>query len=185
MKKFKTLLLGSLGLAVLLTTGSTVFAESDDTTQGDIVFTRGSIDIGGPDGQSAPSIDFGIHTITSGDRTYDGTPSSPVTVTDNRGTEEGWSVTVRQSTEFTQDTHTLAGSEIRIGNIAGAATTTGSNLILSPSEATSIVAGADSGSGAGVNHFDLESIVLHIPAGVNTMVGAYQADLVWTVLTTP
>jgi len=179
--KQKILVLAALGIM-----GNTVtLANETDNTLGTVEFSRGNIEIGGPNGGFAPSIDFGVHEITSVERNYDGVASSPLTVTDNRGTEEGWKVTVRQSTEFSNGVHTLVGSEIRIGSINGMASFLGSNIVLSPSNAAHVVAVANVETGAGINNFELNNIILNLPTGLVTLASSYQADLVWTVANVP
>jgi hypothetical protein len=187
MKKFIPLAAAILASTVL-SVPTPALSNEIETTTSEITFIQGDLEIGGPNGLAAPQINFGSHLITSGERNYIGTPSSPLTVTDNRGTEAGWTITVNQLTDFYYDKDfatTLAGSEIRIGNIAGTASITGSNLILSPSEGVQTVATALPGTGSGVTNFDLENVVLNIPAGVTTLEGSYEAVLVWTVADIP
>ena len=116
-------------------------------------------------------------------------------IEDNRGTAEGWDITVKQVAEFTLGTDTtrkLNNTTLTIAtgaittNITGGATTgvtgpSGNNLVLTPTNTETSIFTAPVGTGEGVTRLALNSFTLAIPAGQNQSEGLYQADVVWTI----
>lgn len=116
------------------------------------------------------NFDFGIQKISSTDQTYQAKAQMVKTkggsmkavpnyaqITDNRGTLEGWSLSVKQNGQFISETSkkSLTGATI---NITNASLSTGSespasiilpNLTLNAEGASQIVMGVKTGEGAG------------------------------------
>lgn len=157
----------------------------------------------------ASSFQFGEQEITSRDRTYtaapqtynDSTKVGPnyVQVTDNRGTETGWSLQVVQNDQFkTASEQELRGAEIRVKNAAvnsisqsAKPTTVKGSFELTPGVESEVVAAHD-GEGAGtyLYHFGTsetaaESVELFVPGSSTKYADSYSTTLTWTLSDTP
>lgn len=119
---------------------------------------------------------------------------SHVQVTDNRGSNAGWKLTVAQAQPFMNGSNKLDGTVIALMN----GTATGTNLhqptlanqaaIKPDGKAVSVMtAKADSGMGTWVDRFGKDnaeaekSISLFVPAESNKVAGAYKSELTWTL----
>ncbi|RDX01192.1 WxL domain-containing protein [Listeria kieliensis] len=119
----------------------------------------------------ASSIDFGVNEISSRDETYyakaqqfnqegkdGGWTSNFVQVTDNRGTNAGWTLVVSQGGQFSNpDTQNkeLVGAQIKFANSQAVSNAEGmeppavTDIVLDPAGAESPVMSAAAGKGAG------------------------------------
>lgn len=160
----------------------------------------------------SPKMDFGSHvadqTTASSSKTYSPTsiestvfkvaPATPKLVTevsDTRGTNAGWNITVGSSdlaagSDVIKDAHlNLAGDQATIKNSADSnAVGTPANLVTGGDAATIYSAATGVGAGSTAMQLDASNIVLtNIPANVKaTEAGtAYTATLNWTLNNTP
>ncbi|MGX7418073.1 WxL domain-containing protein [Carnobacterium gallinarum] len=162
----------------------------------------------------ASSVSFGQNKITNKDMTYfaepqkldDGTlKPNYVQVTDTRGTNSGWSLTVKQEGQFTNATTTnkeLTGAAISFTNgvaVSEALTTapTVKDVTLDPTGAASPIMNAEVGSGAltwldvfgtiedtevdGVTVKKNKAITLSIPGTTPKDAVKYATELTWTL----
>ncbi|RQW20315.1 WxL domain-containing protein [Bacillus sp. C1-1] len=157
----------------------------------------------------ASSFEFGEHKITSTTETYYAAPQtfrnsdkiSPlyVQVTDNRGTESGWTLSVVQNGQFaTADNEVLNGAEITVNHAAVKSIAASSkpshaqeSFTLTP-EAKSTPLQASKGEGAGTYtyHFGTSetadsSVSLEVPGATTKYAKNYSTTLTWTLSDTP
>lgn len=163
----------------------------------------------------ASSLQFGEQKITSVTETYyadtqkyqtganlDQSTEGPnyVQITDNRGTEAGWILKVKQNNQFkTAKDQLLTGAKITLmnGNIvtnSASAKPTGTEKInLDPNGAESIVMNAASGQGAGTYLMDwgtdvasaAKSISLEVPGSTTKYASEYTTTFTWTLSEVP
>lgn len=172
----------------------------------------------------ASSLDFGQQKITSTDQVYkaapqlyhllgaDGKPTGTdkkgpnyVQVTDDRGTETGWTLTLAQDAQFKSDkNHELKGAEITMknANIQTASDspkpTTTATITLVPGDDTNpgaavTVMSAAAGQGAGTFLNDwgtdeasgADSIQLAVPGSTTKYAEKYSTKLTWTLTDVP
>ncbi|PFJ14982.1 cell surface protein [Bacillus cereus] len=158
----------------------------------------------------ASSFQFGKQVITSQDMTYyaetqkfNGNPvegPNYVQVTDNRGTEAGWTLSVTQDAQFESASQkTLDGAEIELMN-ANINTVSNSpipsqvanNVTLTPTVQQPVVEATD-GEGAGTYVYRFgtdavtgaESVALHVPGKTTKYAEQYNTTLTWTLSDTP
>ncbi|WP_314066128.1 WxL domain-containing protein [uncultured Vagococcus sp.] len=132
-----------------------------------------------------------------------------VQVTDNRGSLEGWNLTAKIAKQFTNGVSTLDASTITLSNAWAepaatdnaefAPTVPTSSVVLEHGDAKTIATAAtDKGMGTWnilygtLNQADksqkgdaANSVELTIPGKVKKTVGAYQAEVLWTLTNTP
>lgn len=124
-----------------------------------------------------------------------------VQITDNRGTNAGWRLTVQQNGAFINGTHQLEGTEMVFTNpIASAksgkeqtAPSLNANFTLTADGQAVLVMSAseDHGMGTWIDRFgeDIEqattSIVLKVPGDSKKIAGKYQTSLTWTLSDVP
>ncbi|MDT1958937.1 WxL domain-containing protein [Carnobacterium divergens] len=167
----------------------------------------------------ASSLSFGKNKITNKDEIYyanaqelkDGSfKPNYVQISDNRGTNAGWSLTVKQEGQF-QNKETqnkvLTGTVLKlaestaVSNAEGVTAPTTSDIILDPSGATSPVMSAQTGNGAGtwVDRFGTveameidgetiqknKAITLEVPGSTPKDAVKYSTKLTWTLTDTP
>lgn len=178
----------------------------------------------------ASSLDFGKQKITSEDKVYqasaqpyqklgeDGKPTGDilygpdyVQVTDNRGTEAGWSLTVAQEKQFTGTANheltgaaiTLKGANIQTASESAKPTPNASDLTLVPGEVSPVMS-AQAGQGAGTYLNDwgtkddlsvvqedgkdvtkTNNIQLAVPGATTKYAEKYSTKLVWTLTDVP
>lgn len=165
----------------------------------------------------ASSFHFGEQKISAKDQTYNadfvdvtdstgtaGKRQNWVQITDKRGTNAGWTLTVKQEQQLTTtdaSAKELKGAEIKIMNAAPK--TSSDNLSKAPSQAPTeitltvgsdvpvMAAKQDEGTGTWVDSFGDEtngnkSIFLNVP-GISEKVKdvTYSSDLTWTLSDTP
>lgn len=167
----------------------------------------------------ASSLDFGVQKITSKNETYfaaaqkyqgyddegnllENISEGPnyVQVTDNRGTEAGWSLKVNQEGQFTSDSgKELVGAVITFknGNVATASDSgkpVGEETItLNADGSQSMAMAASEGNGAGTYLLDWgtdattakESIELSVPGSTTKYAEKYSTKLTWTLTDVP
>lgn len=162
----------------------------------------------------ASNFNFGRQVISSQDKTYyaaaqkvtlsDGvtTVERPnyIQVTDNRGTEEGWTLNVKQNEVFTStvdSTHSLPGAIITIKNInvntssaSAIPSTVASSIILNTSQKTVMAAAVGEGAGTYVAKYGNlsaanTSVELFIPGSITKYAETYKTTLIWTLTDTP
>ncbi|CUB10917.1 MULTISPECIES: WxL domain-containing protein [Bacillus] len=159
----------------------------------------------------ASSLDFGENVISTKDEQYfaaaqklEGGEEKPnyVQVTDNRGTEAGWTLSVKQNGQFKDSQNReLTGAKITFNN--GAVKTVSKSaepstvvssfdLTADGTGAVQNVVGAKAGEGAGtyVYHFGdaakkAESITLDVPGATTKYADEYKTTLTWTLSDTP
>ncbi|RDX01007.1 WxL domain-containing protein [Listeria kieliensis] len=156
----------------------------------------------------ASSLDFGKQKITSADEVYTAKAQkfteladgpNYVQVTDNRGTESGWTLKVKQEAQFkTADGKELTGAAITFTN--GVVNTVSESpkpsifankVTLVPGTEASMLAAKD-GEGAGThvlafgnNDTAAESIKLAVPGKSTKYAKKYSTQLTWTLSDTP
>lgn len=157
----------------------------------------------------ASSFQFGSQEITSTDKTYTAAPQTYdgsdkqgpnyVQVTDNRGTESGWSLQVVQNDQFKTDSgQELRGAEIRVSNAAintisqsPNPSTVRDSFSLTPESVENVVsAHVEEGAGTYVYHFGTsetaaESVELFVPGASTKYADSYTTTLTWTLSDTP
>lgn len=161
----------------------------------------------------ASSFHFGDQKISAKDETYyaalvdlnDGTTRQNwVQITDKRGTNAGWTLTVKQEQQLTSNdtsAEELKGAEIKImnaatktatGNTSTAPSVAPADITLTPGTEVSVMAAKqDEGTGTWVDSFgDVttgdKSVSLTVP-GTSTKIkdATYSSDLIWTLSDTP
>ncbi|MCQ6336229.1 MULTISPECIES: WxL domain-containing protein [Bacillus cereus group] len=160
----------------------------------------------------ASSLDFGKQKITSTDQVYkaaaqkfnDSRGDGPnyVQVTDNRGTEKGWSLQVKQNGQFKSDSgKELTGAEITFNNsVVNTASESKKPSIVKSSfnltpEGTGIaqnIMSAKAGEGAGTHVLAFgddttaaDSIELSVPGKKVKYAEKYNTSLTWTLSDVP
>ncbi|WHA09363.1 WxL domain-containing protein [Enterococcus montenegrensis] len=161
----------------------------------------------------ASSLDFGSQKITSKNEVYkakaqkyvdkdavEKTGPNFVQVTDNRGTEAGWTLQMKQNNQFkTADNEELTGAEIvfKNGHVVtasdSAAPTGQATIIADPSGALQDVMSATAGQGAGTYLLDwgtdattaAESIELSVPGATTKYAKKYTTTFTWVLTDAP
>ncbi|MGG5371963.1 WxL domain-containing protein [Enterococcus sp. AZ196] len=161
----------------------------------------------------ASSLDFGTQKITSKDEVYKARAQKYldkdsnekigpnfVQVTDNRGTEAGWTLQMKQNSQFaTTDADELTGAEITFknGNVVTASDSvkpTGqATIVADPSGDLKDVMSAKAGQGAGTYLLDwgtdaataAESIELSVPGSTTKYAKKYSTTFTWVLSDVP
>lgn len=161
----------------------------------------------------ASSLVFGEQKITSTTETYyaqaqgyidkdNAQKEGPnfVQVSDNRGTESGWTLKVKQNNQFkTASDKLLTGAKITMsnGNVVTASASekpTGINsFVLDPSGSESLVMSAKAGQGAGTYLMDWgnsletakKSIALEVPGATTKYADSYKTTFTWVLTDVP
>ncbi|MGH1830610.1 WxL domain-containing protein [Enterococcus gilvus] len=161
----------------------------------------------------ASSLDFGTQKITSKDEVYkakaqkyldkdsnEKTGPNFVQVTDNRGTEAGWTLQVKQNSQFkTEDAKELTGAEVTFknGNVVTAsdsAKPTGkATIVADPTGELQDVMSAKAGQGAGtyLNNWGTDattganSIELSVPGSTTKYAKKYSTTFTWVLTDAP
>ncbi|WP_291293522.1 WxL domain-containing protein [Enterococcus sp.] len=162
----------------------------------------------------ASSLYFGTQIITSKTETYYAAPQEYVDskgtgqqgpnfvqVTDNRGTESGWTLHVKQNGQFkTAEDQELQAAQIRLKN--GTIVTPSDSpkpshingaITLNPNGAESLVMSAQEGEGAGTYLMSwgdslsaaLKSVELEVPGSTTKYATKYSTTLTWLLTDTP
>lgn len=159
----------------------------------------------------ASNFNFGKQDITALDKTYDAAPQkfkvtgeeteqtgpNYVQVSDNRGNEKGWRLTVKQ-TEFMNGEHKLEGAQLQLDNqhvVSNSQSTkpdAAASVDLIPNQVTEMMNAAP-GTGAGTFLLDwgtdaasgAKSVHLMVPGKTTKYTGQYSATLTWNLTDTP
>lgn len=162
------------------------------------------------------NITFGSQKATGNDTTYYTLPDKNtknssnqaielpnyIQVTDNTGKNEGWSLSVKQGTPFTNGVNTLTGTKLTFSNIllkspnadsTSYAPTAATQIVIEPDNDNLpvITASENKGMGTWLSLFGKDadetqkSISLFVPGSSKKVEGVYQTDLVWTLTNTP
>lgn len=181
-------------LALALIAGgvvATAIPVSADQTTGTVEFTAGNLEFGDGTGQTVPSFDFGIKAITTQDETYNTTAEGILAVTDLRGSNAGWKVSVTQKDQLkTTNNDELTGAQLTLD--AGAVTNTNNELptnndvTLAPGVASEVLK-AEAGKGNGISKltWGTDKAKLFVPGSTTKKAAQYTATLEWTLSDSP
>ncbi len=162
----------------------------------------------------ASSFNFGNQKISTQDKTYyamaqkvtlaDGVTIAErpnyIQVTDNRGTEAGWTLSVKQNDIFestANSAHTLPGATIKINTInvntssaSPVPGTVASSIILNTSEKTVMAAAEGEGAGTYIAKFGemsnaARSVELFVPGSITKYAETYRTTITWSLSDTP
>lgn len=217
MKNQAKLLIAGLFIGGIFAISTT--ANAADTTEGNVQYSAGSLlldpQIQDGQGNLLPSLptnlNFGSHPIQSlKDETWiatnDGTQDAAnattgvIRVRDNRGTNAGWFLKVRQAKQFTEyrednstnNLSTLTGAKLSfsVGNgtnniNSGFKGTNLNSFEFEDQETDIIVLAADAGQGAGETSLPITKFELTVPAEANRQNVRYVSTLNWTLSDTP
>lgn len=170
---------------------ATATPVSADQTTGTVEFTAGNLEFGDGTGQTVPSFDFGINAITTQDVTYNATAEGTLAVTDLRGSNAGWKVSVTQKDQLkTTNNDELTGAQLTLD--AGAVTNTNNELptnndvTLAPGVASEVLK-AEVGKGNGISKltWGTDKAKLFVPGSTTKKAAQYTATLEWTLSDTP
>ena len=168
-------------------------ADLNAETTATVEFNAGELSL-----VSVATLDFGQQDISTSEETYTAKDvDSAIQVSDLRGSGEGWDLTVALS-EFTHKDNdetlpgaylTFSGTTVEdVNETNGSAPTSVSTVSLkidSDDEQNSIfVAGDEAGMGVWELTIEPEAVELTVLPGT-TYAGEYQADLTWSLQTTP
>lgn len=179
------------------TTGSVTFAAGDLNL---VTKADGGVDL-------LPSnLNFGSHSIadvngkgldvvaTNDGKVADGTNETKGTikVNDMRGSEAGWSVSVKENAQFKSKVAskelTGAALKITVGNITatngGTVASVGKGVHTLTPGTEEVVLGAKATEGAGTTTAAIEGFSLNIPATTSEVADVYESALVWTLSNT-
>lgn len=160
------------------------------------------------------NLQFGSQEANGNDATYQVKPDrvinsqeteidvpNYVQITDHRGTNSGWSLTVKQDQAFKNGEHRLEGTELvfgsavlssKSGKMSAAPSANQSFTLTADGEpAVVVTAGTDQGMGTWVTRFGEDiagaktGIQLKIPGDSKKVAGFYQTSLTWTLTDTP
>lgn len=170
---------------------ATATPVSADQTTGTVEFTAGNLEFGDGTGQTVPSFDFGINAITTQDVTYNATAEGTLAVTDLRGSNAGWKVSVTQKDQLkTTNNDELTGAQLTLD--AGAVTNTNNELptnndvTLAPGVASEVLK-AEVGKGNGISKltWGTDKAKLFVPGSTTKKATQYTATLEWTLSDSP
>lgn len=193
----KTLKLLSLSTILALGLGNSVFAATSGTTPGQVTLQSGTMDITAP----ATTVNLGSITVDSTVKTVNANLTN-MTVVDNRGTGEGWNITVSAS-QFTQ---TTGGTPLKlptntlklngIGTItqtvgtSGGPTTTTAPWTIDTGAVKVLSAATNKGMGTFTVAFPVNAVSLNVDTAQKVVDPAnnptvYASTLSWVVSTGP
>ena len=182
-------------LALALIAGGVVATAtpvSADQTTGTVQFTAGNLEFGDGTGQTVPSFDFGLNAITTQDKTYNTTAGGILAVTDLRGSNAGWKVTVAQQNQLkTVNNDMLTGASLTLD--AGTVTNTNGEdpantaITLTPDGSSVEVLKAEAGKGNGISKltWGTDKAKLFVPGSTTKKAAQYTATLEWTLSDSP
>lgn len=192
----KKMVLGLMVVAGLLGT-STVVANAADTggvSTGDVSFSSGGLSMSV---DSVP-LSFGNSKISTVGATLGASSSPTVTVSDLRGNNAGWSLTVAQGQQFNTKTDAsgsgLTGAALTVVGTKDSgysSDSTVNNATLTPGKTTngpaSLVASASAGHGNGISQFHFGSSTLIVPdeREAPKLAQGYSTTLTWSLNATP
>jgi len=189
--------LGFSSLLFVLSMQSNVLAATTGTTPGEVTLQSGILDITAP----LTTVNFGTIIVDSTLQSVNA-DLSDLSITDNRGTGEGWNITLSAS-QFTQNsgvtplklpTNTLALNGIstitQTLGTSGGPTTTLSPWMIDTGAVKIVSAASNKGMGTFVVDFPLNSISLDVDTAQKVIDPAnnptvYTSTLSWVVSTGP
>ena len=190
----KKMVLGLMVVAGLLGTSTVVANAADTDSTGDVTFSSGTLSLSVTDNTN---LSFGSSTISAADTTLNASTTPTVEVSDLRGTNDGWSLTVAEGQQF----NTASGSALTNAALTVASTKVSSDSPVNPKNATltpgtttsgtttngaaGTVASASDGDGNGVSTFTFGSSTLAVPGATTKLAKAYTTTLTWNLGDTP
>lgn len=193
----KKMVLGLMVVAGLLGTSTVVANAADTDSTGDVTFSSGTLSLSVTDNTN---LSFGSNTISTTDATLNASTTPTVEVSDLRGTNAGWSLTVAQGQQFNTATDasgsalTNAALTVASTKVSSDSTVNTGNATLTPGTTTSVtttngaagtVASASDGDGNGISTFTFGSSTLAVPGATTKLAKAYTTTLTWNLGDTP
>lgn len=184
-------------VAGLLGTSTVVANAADTDSTGDVTFSSGTLSLSVTDNTN---LSFGSNTISTTDATLNASTTPTVEVSDLRGTNAGWSLTVAQGQQFNTATDasgsalTNAALTVASTKVSSDSTVNTGNATLTPGTTTSgtttngaagTVASASDGDGNGISTFTFGSSTLAVPGATTKLAKAYTTTLTWNLGDTP
>ncbi|WP_163654788.1 WxL domain-containing protein [Listeria sp. PSOL-1] len=203
MKNIKVLVAGVITVSGVCLFNHVAFADDSSslTSKGSIGFVK--------DEQGTLTIDhvsdfkFGEQKTSGSNKVYyaalDGDKANFVQVTDKRGTNAGWHLTVTEDEQFKNESNdSLTGAVLKLDNGTmtsaddGIAPTANQEISLTPGTASDVInAQVDQGTGIWVDSFgsDAEagqkSVSVTVPGKTKKVQGEYTTSLTWNLADTP
>ena len=128
----KKMVLGLMVVAGLLGTSTVVANAADTDSTGDVTFSSGTLSLSVTDNTN---LSFGSNTISTTDATLNASTTPTVEVSDLRGTNAGWSLTVAQGQQFNTATD-ASGSALTNAALTVASTKVSSDSTVNTGNAT-------------------------------------------------
>lgn len=188
-------------VAGLLGTNTVVANAADtdntNTSTGDVAFSSGTLSLSVVDNTN---LSFGKSTISAADATLGASTTPTVKVSDLRGTNAGWSLTVTQGQQFNLKPDG-SSSALKNAVLTIASTKVSSDSTVNPQKATltpgstangtttngvaSTVASASAGDGNGISTFTFGDSTLTVPGTTPKLAQGYTTTLTWNLGATP
>lgn len=162
-------------------------ADKDPTSKSDVAFSEGKLSMSV---DSVP-LSFGKSEISAAGATLGASSSPTVTVSDLRGNNAGWSLTVAQGQQFKTNAGdsvlTNAGLKVASDKISGDSTVNTANTSLNPGTTPTMVASASAGHGNGISQFNFGSSTLIVPdeREAPKLAQGYSTTLTWNLTDAP
>lgn len=183
-------------LGMSLVTG--VSASTDGVVKSndvDLTINSSPVGNGGLDLRTSEIIDFGAIELGDNPELYNTSFESNFTVTDLRGTQEGYSLSLAASQFENEDGHKLPAGSLsldgiasveRVGTGTGHLPETQLNSLTAIDDGEVKIVNAEVGKGAGVFdiNFDEDALGLTVDA-TTAKVGTYESTLIWNLQATP
>lgn len=197
----KKMVLGLMVVTGLLGTSTVVAHAADTDSTGDVAFSSGTLSLS----VDNTHLSFGKDTISAADATLNASTTPTVKVSDLRGTNAGWALTVAQGQQFNTKTDasgsaltnaaltvvsTKASSDstVKTGNatLTPGTTTPGTTTSgTTTNGAAGTVASALAGDGNGISTFTFGSSNLTVPGATPKLAQGYTTTLTWNLGATP
>lgn len=192
----KKMVLGLMVVAGLLGTSTVVANAADTDSTGDVAFSSGTLSLS----VDNTNLSFGKNTISAADATLGASTTPTVKVSDLRGTNAGWSLTVAQGQQFNTKTDasgsalTNAALTVASTKVSSDSTVNTKNATLTPGTTTSgtttngaagTVASALAGDGNGISTFTFGGSTLAVPGATPKLAEGYTTTLTWNLGATP
>ena len=192
----KKMVLGLMVVTGLLGTSTVVANAADTDSTGDVAFSSGTLSLS----VDNTHLSFGKDTISAADATLNASTTPTVKVSDLRGTNAGWALTVAQGQQFNTKTDasgsalTNAALTVVSTKVSSDSTVKTGNATLTPGTTTSgtttngaagTVASALAGDGNGISTFTFGSSNLYVPGATPKLAQGYTTTLTWNLGATP
>lgn len=192
----KKMVLGLMVVAGLLGTSTVVANAADTDSTGDVAFSSGTLSLS----VDNTNLSFGKNTISAADANLGASTTPTVKVSDLRGTNAGWSLTVAQGQQFNTKTDasgsalTNAALTVASTKVSSDSTVNTKNATLTPGTTTSgtttngaagTVASALAGDGNGISTFTFGGSTLAVPGATPKLAQGYTTTLTWNLGATP